>query len=388
MTLTRPPEPAAPGFSAARRVRAFTLLELLTTMAIIAILAVLLLPAIQSGYRKARRIACTSQLKQIGTAFHTWAHDHNDAYPMQVSTNAGGTREYAELTRLNPGLSFAFRHFQTLSNDLVLTKVLLCPAEKQRRPARDFASLLNENVSYWLNNGAAFGRPDSPLAGDRNVRTAGRTEWAYLQFGPEEAVEFSADLHGYRGNVLFGDAHVDDLDSRALRLAFSGGTNSTEVTLALPARELPPEMETALAPAGDVGGNPGAVPAAAGASSARENSGQSAAGTTGGSMGTSGRAGAGQIVGGRPEVVVFTRLDGTMATSTVARVYTNAATAAARALAAETVESPPRVELAQSLARKAERGSHWLWLLLLLMVALSLIDKIRRRLRGRKRGAL
>ena len=52
--------------------RAFTLLELLTTMAIIAILAVLLLPALQSGYGKAKRVACASQLKQISGAFHSW----------------------------------------------------------------------------------------------------------------------------------------------------------------------------------------------------------------------------------------------------------------------------------------------------------------------------
>lgn len=46
--------------------RAFTLLELLTAVAIIAILAALLLPALQSGYGKAKRVACGSNLKQVG----------------------------------------------------------------------------------------------------------------------------------------------------------------------------------------------------------------------------------------------------------------------------------------------------------------------------------
>jgi prepilin-type N-terminal cleavage/methylation domain-containing protein len=105
---------------------AFTLLELLTTIAIIAILAMLLLPALQSGYGKARRVACGNNLKNIGAAFHAWAHEHNDLFPMQVSTNLGGTREFAEMAALNPDVSFTFRRFQAISNELILPKLTPC----------------------------------------------------------------------------------------------------------------------------------------------------------------------------------------------------------------------------------------------------------------------
>ena len=73
-----------------KRIRSFTLLELLVVLAIIAFLACMLLPALALTKAGAQRINCASNLEQVGLAFKTFALHHGDRYSMSVPVGEGG----------------------------------------------------------------------------------------------------------------------------------------------------------------------------------------------------------------------------------------------------------------------------------------------------------
>jgi prepilin-type N-terminal cleavage/methylation domain-containing protein len=145
------------------KIRAFTLIELLVVIAVIAILAALLLPALARAKVQARRTVCLNNLKQIGVSFRGWANDHNGKFPWKMDKAEGGGKPDG----ITP--STANVQFSIVSNELAMTKILICPADATRNPAFDFTTLALINLSYCVSNEADEQRPGNMLATDRNL---------------------------------------------------------------------------------------------------------------------------------------------------------------------------------------------------------------------------
>lgn len=83
--LASPETPAdaysPPEITMRHRHRAFTLVELLTSIGIIAVLVAIVLPAVSRTRVSAGRIACASQLRQIGQLMRMYLNDNDDRLP-------------------------------------------------------------------------------------------------------------------------------------------------------------------------------------------------------------------------------------------------------------------------------------------------------------------
>jgi prepilin-type processing-associated H-X9-DG protein len=187
---------------------------------IIFILAALLLPVIEKARTRSRQTQCVSQMRQIGLAYQMFANEHDSRFPFQVPTNQGGTLEFVQAgERMGGGIQFAYRHFQSISNDLQNPKLLVCPAD-QKSPAALFSELQNGNVSFFVGVSAEYSKPDSILAGDGNIAGEGDAG-SILHLSGQQAAYWTQAGHNGRGNLLFADSHVEQTTKAGLNYALA-----------------------------------------------------------------------------------------------------------------------------------------------------------------------
>ncbi len=193
-----------------RTTGAFTLLELLTVIAIIGILAALLMPALEQAKARARRIQCIGNQKEIGLAFHLFANDHGGKFPTHVSTNDGGSLEFVVAGYQIPGpFYFSYQHFRPLASSLVTPKLLVCPADLNRWAATNFDQFNNKNLSYDIGLKADPGIPGAILTADfglpADFLNPSRSTIIHIP-----TIVPHPSWHRCLGNILFSDGHVEE----------------------------------------------------------------------------------------------------------------------------------------------------------------------------------
>jgi hypothetical protein len=184
-----------------RRAEAFTKIEFIIVLGTVCVLGLFVAAYVNNRRARDQRVNCVSKLRSIGLGLRMWANDHQENFPWQVSTNEGGTLEYAA----SPDV---WRHFQAVSNELNSAKILVCATDRERLPASDLEALRNTNLSYFLSLETNSSIPGKLLAGDRFISTNSQVFSGLLVTTNWQALRV---LPGHHGNVVCSDGSVFQL---------------------------------------------------------------------------------------------------------------------------------------------------------------------------------
>lgn len=191
-----------------------TLVEVLVVITVLAVIVAILLPALAASKRKNSRLNCISNLKQIGLAYRLWEGDNGDKYPMQISVTNGGAMELIAAGNVAAC-------FQAMSNELSTPKILVCPEDKNKIAATNFATDFSaKNISYFVGSDAVDTQPQTFLSGDDNFEISGvPVKSGLLELLTNTPISWTAARHKFAGNIGFGDGSVQQVTTKGLQNA-------------------------------------------------------------------------------------------------------------------------------------------------------------------------
>src|SRR5208283_468971 len=104
----------------------------------------------------------------------------------------------------------AYVLWQTMSNELVTPKILVCPDDNQRTEAVSFTQNFSDaNISYFFSLDAADAYPQMILYGDDNLAVNGvRVRPGILNLWTNTSVAWTKERHGGAGNIALSDGSV------------------------------------------------------------------------------------------------------------------------------------------------------------------------------------
>jgi hypothetical protein len=209
--------------------RGLTLVELL--LLVVIGLTIFFLPVffmMKKEQAHAERIQCLNNLKQVGLASILWEQDHGDKFPdkfpWEIAETNGGTMEITS----GPNL---WRHFQVISNELSTPHILVCPSDKSRVTATNFAFFNNSNISYFLNLDATRTNSEDFVSGDRNITNGTVIENGILTLTPNHTAGWDNGMHKQFNNILAADGSVLETGTTGLREAITRGATTNRLLM-------------------------------------------------------------------------------------------------------------------------------------------------------------
>jgi len=175
----------------------FTLIELLVTIGIIGVLAVLLVPSVARALDSSRSAECTSNLRQIGSAFFLYLPDHNNTLPQRVYEGAD----------VSPGVRLGYDELIASYMDNS-TRIFRCPSHAPR----DYLAEPSYGMNWYYDNAnvsVVENRSGTILAAE-TVGSSGRGSHR-ADRDSEEPGQLASGRHLGKANYLFFDGHIERL---------------------------------------------------------------------------------------------------------------------------------------------------------------------------------
>ncbi|MEM7578142.1 MAG: prepilin-type N-terminal cleavage/methylation domain-containing protein [Planctomycetota bacterium] len=165
-------------FRRSARQLGFTLIELLVVISIIALLISILLPALGAARGTAKTIACLSNQRQIGIAFHSYFTNHDGLIPFADDPTAPGTAVLSWDDALTDELGHTLTRAQKQASFVPVefgSPILTCPADEAVREGppevaiRTYA-MPQSGLDFTLDPREARGLGAAPGPAASNVR--------------------------------------------------------------------------------------------------------------------------------------------------------------------------------------------------------------------------